>query len=94
MFAFPILAASVVPSQATEVDTSAMSQDEMYRHAEDLRRGRGLERDLDRALVLHQQLALDGKAISYVRMSSILLVQGRLAEAKTALEAGRDLGNS
>jgi len=71
-----------------------MSQDEMYRHAEDQRRGRGLEQDLDRALVLHQQLALDGNTNSYVRMSSILLTQGRLAEAKTALEAGRDLGSS
>jgi TPR repeat protein len=94
MFACPILAASVVPSQAAEVDTSEMSQGEMYQYAEDLRRGRGLERDIDRALVLHQQLALDGNTKSYVRMSSILLMQGRLAEAKTALEAGRDVGSS
>ena len=78
MFTCPILAAPVVNAQAAEVDTSAMSPDEMYQYAEDLRRGRGFERDLDKALALHQQLALDGKAISYVRMSSILLSQSRL----------------
>jgi len=94
MFTCPILAAPVVNAQAAEVDTSAMSPDEMYQYAEDLRRGRGFERDLDKALALHQQLALDGKAISYVRMSSILLSQSRLSEARIALEAGRDLGSS
>jgi TPR repeat protein len=94
MFACPIFTASVLTAQAAEVDTSAMSLNEVYRYAEDLRQGRGIERDLDRALVLHQQLALDGKEISYARISFILLTQGRLAEAKTALEAGRDLGSS
>lgn len=79
--------------QSGDVDTSTMTVTELYQYAEALRLGRGVDADPATALSLHMQLAEAGRIQSYERMAVILLSQGRLEEAKAALETGSASGH-
>jgi tetratricopeptide (TPR) repeat protein len=83
----------VANAQSAVIDTSEMSQAELYQYAEDMRLGRSMDVDFNKALELHTMLALAGRSQSYERMSRIFFEQDLLQEAKLALEAGRNAGN-
>jgi TPR repeat protein len=81
-------------AQTADVDTSVMSQSELFEYAENVRLGRGVPFDADKALELHTKLALAGRVDSYVRISDIMIAQNSPEEALKALETGRDDGSN
>lgn len=81
----------IVSAQSPSVNLGEPT--DLFQQAEDLRLGRDGPADLERSLEIHSQLAAEGRAVSYVRMSDILNQLGRPEESLAALEAGRDAGS-